>query len=240
MSKKTKSKGKKQSDSPIAQIARDARQWCKGRMWWPRLLLMLLFFHLLMCHIKDPLYSDIFKGINLGFHEIGHVVFNPFGEFIGVAGGSIFQCLVPLLSTIMFYRQRDYFGIAFCLAWLSTNLFDVATYAADARALELPLVTPFKGGEETIHDWNYILDKMDMLQYDAQIAFGLRTLAVLSMLTFFAMGGWLVFHMANTKPAKRSVSQESGEAEAAPQIGWQSSLPESIKLNDSVQDKSNR
>lgn len=238
MSKKIKKKKKKPaSDSWYSPIIEDAREWCKGRMWWPRLLLMFLLFHLLVCHIKDPLSSDIFKGINLGFHEMGHVVFNPFGQFIGVAGGSLFQCMVPLLSTIMFYRQRDYFGIAFCFAWLSTNLFDVATYAADASAMELPLVTPFKGDGETIHDWNFILENLHMLQYDQQIAFALRALAVLSMLFFFALGGWLIFNMANTKKAKKSLEMDSLYGELPGSM--QSDLPIHLqsKLSESAEDK---
>lgn len=178
-------------------------------MWLPRLLLLLFFFHLLCSHIREPLYSDLFKGINLGFHEIGHVVFGPFGEFLTVAGGSIFQCLVPLLSTLMFWRQRDYFGIAVCFAWLSTNLFDVAVYADDARRLALPLVTPFKGGEEVIHDWNYMLDKTDMLQYDYVFAGGLRVFAVLSMLFCFVFGGWLIYNMMSLKKVGAEKDEES-------------------------------
>ena len=175
--------------------------------------------------------SDIFKGLNLGFHEIGHVVFSPFGMFLGVAGGSLFQCLVPMLSTLMFFRQRDYFGIAFCFAWLSTNLFDVATYAGDARALELPLVTPFKGGEETIHDWNYLLDSMNMLQYDTQIATGLRALAVLSMLAFFWIGGWLLFNMMNTKKKKSRASEELEDVQAFNTFGGENQQVKSLYAN---------
>ncbi|MBX9687411.1 MAG: hypothetical protein K2X27_11960 [Candidatus Obscuribacterales bacterium] len=194
---KVKRKRKKNSirlPSIVDALLDDAEDWCRGRIWWPRLLLMLLGVQILVSHLKDPLYSNLFKGINLGFHEMGHMVFAPFGEFMGVAGGSIFQCLVPLLSTIMFFRQRDYFGIAFCFFWLSTNLFDLAVYVDDSRKLALPLVTPFKG-DETIHDWNYLLDKLDMLQYDYIIANFMRQTAVFSMLLFLGAGAWLIFHM---------------------------------------------
>lgn len=244
MSSKKKRKKRKLIDdqSWIGQILLDAREWCQNRMWWPRLLLMFLCFHILVCHLRDPLSADLFKGINLGFHEMGHVIFNPFGEFIGVCGGSLFQCLVPLLSTIMFYRQRDYFGIAFCFAWLSTNLFDVATYAADASAMDLPLVTPFKGGEP-IHDWNYILTSLHMLQYDAQVGFALRALAVLSMLTFFAGGGWLLFTMMNSKTSKSTKRLTNSEQIFLEQQGMSlnTDLSDAIqtqsKLPESLQDK---
>lgn len=182
----------------------DMNEWCAGRLWWPRAILLFYCFHLLVCHLQNPMYSDPFKGINLGFHEIGHMVFSSGGEFLTVAGGSLFQCLVPLLSTLMFFYQRDYFAIAFCFAWLSTNLFDVAVYAADARKLELQLVTPFKGSEEITHDWNYLLDQMDLLHYDYLIAGWLRAGAVISMLIFFVAGGWLIWRMMNSKKTPKS------------------------------------
>jgi len=37
---------------------------------------------------------------------------------------------------MMFFRQRDYFAIAFCLGWLSTNLVGVGFYMADANAMQ--------------------------------------------------------------------------------------------------------
>ena len=52
-------------------------------------------------------------------------------------------------------QQRDVFAVAFAWGWLATNLFEVATYAGDAVAMSLPLVTP--GGGHAIHDWNYVL-----------------------------------------------------------------------------------
>lgn len=193
MSTKKKKKRKKAQAPPAVQEWLDELQdWSTGKLWWPRLLLLLFFIHLLVSHIKDPMYSDIFKGLNLGIHEIGHMVFAPLGEFMTVAGGSLLQCLVPLLSPIMFFRQRDYFGMTVCFAWLSTNLFDVAVYADDARALALPLVTPFKG-DETIHDWNFMLDKLDLMAYDHTIAGILRISAILSMVFAIATGFYLVF-----------------------------------------------
>lgn len=200
-------RGKKKSILPewAADLLSDCKSWCRGRVWWPRLLLLFIFMHILVCHIKEPTYESIFKGINLGFHEMGHMVFGPFGEFMTIAGGSLFQCLVPLLSTIMFLRQRDYFGIAVCFGWLSTNLFDVAVYCDDARKLALPLVTPFKGGEETIHDWNWMLDKLDMLPYDYVIANALRIAGVLSMLLCLSFGSYLIYNMMKSTGKKKAL-----------------------------------
>lgn len=198
MKKKKKKKLKIKELLPewLREYLEDAEEWCQGRVWWPRAILLLYMGYLMFNDIKNPLSGDIFKGLNLGFHEMGHAITQGCGEFICVASGSTFQCLVPLLSTIMFFRQRDYFGIAFCFGWLSINLLDVATYAADARAMELPLVSPFGGGEEIIHDWHFMLERMNMLNLDQVFAFWLRFAGIFSMLVCQTAGFWLVYLMA--------------------------------------------
>jgi hypothetical protein len=168
--------------------------WCGGKRWWHWRLPFLLFFaYILVRHLASPDYQSIFKGLNLGIHELGHMVFGLLGEFIGVAGGTLLQCLVPIGSVFMFLRQRDFFAIAVCFGWLSTNLFDVATYAGDARAMELPLVSPGVG--DVIHDWNYLLGHPGLLQADQAIAFLFRVGAVLSMAICLVAGGWLLWRM---------------------------------------------
>jgi hypothetical protein len=93
----------------------------------------------------------------------------------------------------MFLRQRDYFAVAVAFGWLSTNLFDVATYAGDARAQDLSLVSPGIG--DVIHDWNYLLGKTGLLQADQTIAFLIRAGAVASMAVCLAGGAWLLWRM---------------------------------------------
>jgi len=144
--------------------------------------------------MRYPLYQTIVKGLNLGIHELGHIVFAPFGEFMMFLGGSLLQCLVPVISVPMFYKQRDYYAIGISFGWLSTNLFDVATYVADARSRELMLVTPFGGGE-AIHDWYWLLNRTNLLQYDHTLALLIRMAAVFSMLICLVWCGWLVVQM---------------------------------------------
>lgn len=78
--------------------------------------------------------SDPFSALDFGIHELGHIIFAPLGEFMRKLGGSLFQCLFPLLWVIGFLQKRWYFAASMCLCWLGLNLFDIATYAADARA----------------------------------------------------------------------------------------------------------
>jgi hypothetical protein len=188
-------------DSLLVRLRDDAAAWASGRSWLVRLPLLLWFAYILVRHWGDPMYQSLFKGLNLGIHELGHPLFSFLGPFMTAAGGTILQCLAPVLSMGMFVRQRDYFAIAVCLAWLSTNFFDVATYAGDARSMSLPLVAPGGGGGfiEDMHDWHNMLGRMGMLSWDGTIAFLFRAVATLSMLTALAGGGWLCWRMFKTR-----------------------------------------
>ncbi len=172
----------------------EAVEWCRGRGWKWRLLLLIGFGYILYRHLSDPLYTSIIGGLNLGIHELGHMLFSIFGEFIGILGGTILQLLAPIFGMINFYRQRDFFAIALCFGWLSTNLFNVSVYVSDARSMELPLVAVF-GNENTLHDWNYLLNKLNILQFDSSLAFLIKFCAILAMLICFFLGGWLLFQM---------------------------------------------
>ncbi len=177
----------------IRTILRDADDWCKGKNRLYRAPLLAYFVYVLARHLRDPLYTSALGALNLGIHELGHVVFGVLGQALMIAGGTALQLAVPVIAVFNFYRLRDYFAIALSFGWLSTNLFNVATYMADARRQELPLVGI--GGESVNHDWEYIFSAMNILQYDTAIAAFVRMLAVLSMLCCFAAGAWLLWRM---------------------------------------------
>ncbi|MCB9495915.1 MAG: hypothetical protein H6686_03405 [Fibrobacteria bacterium] len=156
-------------------------------LWWARLPVLAWALWTWIHHLGDAQYQGIAKGLNLALHEIGHAIFGWFGDFPGILGGSFFQCLCPGLALLVFRRQGDRFGMAFCFAWLGTNLYDVAMYIADARAMELPLVSPF-AGDEILHDWNWILGKWGWLAYDQSLAGFARALGSLAFLVFLVWG----------------------------------------------------
>ncbi len=184
--------------SLLRRLHAEALSWCRGRWWALRLPLLVWMGVILWGRVLDPLHGGSWwwYALDLGIHELGHYVFRPLGMFLGVLGGSLLQCLVPVLSMGMFWRQRDFFAIAICFGWLSENLFDVATYAADARAQRLPLITPGGGGGHPItHDWHYLLEKTGLLAQDALVAGGLRVCATAAMLVCLGFGSWLLFRM---------------------------------------------
>jgi len=193
---------------PVANLVtgflEDAREWSRGRQWPLRLLLWLWLAWLAFQCTRDAAYSGFIDGLNLGVHEFGHLICSGFGQFVHVLGGSMVQCLVPLISFLMFHRQEDYFAFAFSLVWLGTNLHGVARYVADARALQLDLVSPFGGDGEVIHDWNWLLGKVGWLQHDHEIAAVLRVLAIACLWSGVAWGACLLWRMMTTRDSAES------------------------------------
>lgn len=165
-------------------------------MWWPRALVLAYLAYAGGRHYADPDYGSIFSGITLAIHELGHVIFGPFGEWIGVAGGSIAQLAAPAAVALVMLRQRDYFGVAVGGAWLSMSLSNLAVYVADARAEALPLYS--LGGGDPVHDWNYLLGSLHLLPQDTAIAGAVHFAALILLLASVLLGAWLCGVMARS------------------------------------------
>jgi len=193
----------------------EARAWCKGRHWFLRLAMWGWFAYIFVHHWRDPEYDSFLGGLNLGIHEFGHLICMPFGKFVTVAGGSGVQCLVPLISLYMFYRQQDYFAFSFSFVWLGTNLYGVSRYISDSRALKLELVTPFGGGDgETMHDWNYLLNEMGMLSRDTQIGSVVHACGTVAMVAGLLWGAWMIWLMLTS--GKKEVGEDWDVPELKP------------------------
>ncbi|MBI5310265.1 MAG: hypothetical protein HZB14_04435 [Actinobacteria bacterium] len=119
-------------------------------------------------------FIQIIDSFNLVVHEFGHPIFGVFGEEPMFWGGTIAQLALPLILAGAFVYQRYALSALFCGVWFFENVFNVARYVADARAEELPLVSP--GGGEVEHDWTHILGTLGQLQNDLAIASTLRTI----------------------------------------------------------------
>lgn len=96
-------------------------------------------------------------GVNLAFHEAGHLFLAFGGETLHFLGGTIGQLFFPAAAAWHFRRRSDAFAAAVCLLWLGESGMNVATYLGDARAQSLPLV----GGH--VHDWNWLLGRAGLL-----------------------------------------------------------------------------
>ena len=92
-------------------------------------------------------------GVDLGFHELGHLVtyLVPTPQMVSAIMGSVFQVAIPLgLAAYFWFRRREIVPSALMLAWAGTSARDVSVYVADAPFQRLPLI----GGE---HDWAFLL-----------------------------------------------------------------------------------
>lgn len=167
-----------------------------------------MFAYFLWQNWQDPQFAlhrfaNPFSAVDLGIHEIGHFVFMPLGEFMHILGGSLFQCLVPLIAMAGFLQIRMYFAAAMTWCWLGLNFFDVATYIADAEMRILPLVGPgsLGVGEDTNaaldqgHDWYQILSRIGHLNDDLVIAASLRDAATVVTCIGLALGALIVMGM---------------------------------------------
>jgi hypothetical protein len=203
-------------------------QWTRGKWWWWRLPIIVWFAVMLKQNLGNHWFainrtSNPFSALDLGIHELGHILFSPFGQFIYIAGGSLFQCLFPLMGVIGFIQKKWYFASAMCWCWFGLNLFDVATYADDARARLLPLVTGLGGlGEQgsdeaydRAHDWYQLLSRTNHLGSDHAIAHGLRVAAVISMLSGMALGVFLLLNMIFRKRQPELAAENLVSAVAA-------------------------
>ncbi len=120
---------------------------------------------------------------NLIIHEAGHPLFSWLGDFMGAAGGTLLQLLVPFLLAMGFYVRRQPVGYAIFLMVLWENLIYVSWYMSTARSLEGQFVAIGSGGgmdgseiDPNMHDWHNMFSRLGLLQYDTRI----------SRLTFFA------------------------------------------------------
>lgn len=132
--------------------------------------------------LSHPGRGTFVDAVDLPIHETGHLVFMVFGDFIHVAGGTLFQLIMPALFVVYFWRRNDRHAASVALWWVAQNCGNIAVYAADARAQELPLV----GGGE--HDWAYMLGTLGLLPKDQLIARGIRTIGWLLLFGATAWG----------------------------------------------------
>ena len=132
-----------------------------------------------IARLRNPEHWDPLDDLNLAVHEAGHLVFSAFGETLTILGGSAFQVIVPLAFVAYFARTKQRYAAAVTMSWVGVNLLNVARYIGDARAQDLPLL----GGEDTIHDWWYLLINWDMLPSDTVLARWVHFFGVVAFLT---------------------------------------------------------
>jgi len=160
-----------------------------------RVAFLVLIAIYAVARVRNAEYWDPLDDLNLAVHEAGHLVFSAFGETLTILGGSAFQVIVPAAFVAYFARTRQRYAASVTVAWVGVNLLNVARYIGDARAQELPLL----GGEDSIHDWWYLLINWDLLPRDTVIARWVHFFGVVAFLA--AVLGGLMTLKSRSRPA---------------------------------------
>ncbi len=118
----------------------------------------------------DPQNAVFLHIVYTPFHEAGHMLFIPLGRFMSVAGGSLFQIVVPAVFFGYFVYHKKPFSASIVLFWVGQSFVDVYVYANDAVVMELPLLSGVTGSEGGFHDWNYLLTETGLLNKTPLVA----------------------------------------------------------------------
>lgn len=174
--------------------------WAQGRVWWWRALVLVGAALLCVRYAQDSAFAmdrlaNPIHLFDLGIHELGHILFIPLGSFMAILGGSVFQCLFPLLWFGALLWRQWYFASSLMLFWCGINIVDVSVYAADAGQRLLPLAT-LSSNYDDAHDWYQILSRTDALDQAVQIAQHLHILGILLMTAGICFGGIVTFIIA--------------------------------------------
>ena len=138
-------------------------------MLWQRLLVLLALPYVVwLVFAYDYHFLD---GVNLAFHEAGHLFLSFGGQTLHMLGGTLGQLFFPAACAVHFLRSDRPFEATLMGVWGAESLMNVARYLGDAQAQALPLV----GGH--IHDWNWLLSRMGILGACHGIALVLHLLA---------------------------------------------------------------
>ncbi|TFY98026.1 hypothetical protein [Ramlibacter rhizophilus] len=136
--------------------------------WWLRLALWLGFaawsLPLVRADIRSgEIASSFLHGPLLLFHEAGHVLMLPLGEWMTVFGGTLGQLAMPLaMAGVLLSKNRDPFGASLGLWLTGVSLLTIAPYAYDALHPQLILLGGHTG-DDGPHDWIYLLSSLGLL-----------------------------------------------------------------------------
>lgn len=126
--------------------------------WLPSILLLPIVIYLIINNGKF-IFIDY---VNLLIHEGGHGIFSIFGKFIYTLGGTLTQIIIPGMFVVYYIIVKRKVLTQIFLVWLGQNLINISIYASDARTQRLPLL----GGKKVYHDWTYLLNKTNLLEFD--------------------------------------------------------------------------
>jgi hypothetical protein len=150
---------------------------------YPKLIFAVFLSIYFLSVAYAPMMGSFLDLVDLPIHEFGHILFSQFGQFISVAGGSLFQVVVPAIFVGYFWLNEKYYSAAIVLFWVGQSILNVYVYAQDAVVMKLVLLGGLTGSEGGFHDWNYLLTETGLLRSTKAIAGLIRFLGTLTILS---------------------------------------------------------
>ncbi|HQX54796.1 MAG TPA: hypothetical protein PLP07_02630 [Pyrinomonadaceae bacterium] len=169
----------------------------------PKLIFAILASLYVLWIAYDPMQGSFLDNVDLPIHETGHLLFRPFGEFMMVAGGSLFQVIFPIVFVGYFIWQRSYYSASIVMLWVGQSILNVWVYASDAVVMQLVLTSGFTGSEGSFHDWNYMLSHFGLLDSTKGIV---KVIRFVGAITIIAAGAMAVYF--SLQPAEQEFEKE--------------------------------
>lgn len=130
------------------------------------LLVVLVFYGIRLAAMDVPSWemaSSLMHLPMVPIHEFGHILFRPFGEFMTLLGGSLFQAGLPLVfGGIFLVKNRDPYAAAVMMWWSAVAVMDIAPYVYDAQAPVHILLTG-RTGDTGGHDFVDVLSDLGLV-----------------------------------------------------------------------------
>lgn len=137
---------------------------------YPKLIFAALLSVYFLSIAYAPMSGSFLDNVDLPIHETGHLLFRPLGEFMGIAGGSLFQVIFPAVFVGYFIWHEKYYSAAIVLFWVGQSVLNIFVYAADAVVMQLVLTSGLTGSEGSFHDWNYLLTETGLINSTKTVA----------------------------------------------------------------------
>lgn len=181
----------------LASLLETPDEGTRGRAIAGALLLLLgawYAWQFLRFDIADPasMPAGLLYAAMVPFHEVGHLLFRPFGEFLHNAGGSLAQFLMPLgFGTYFAHWRRDNLAGWLMLWWEGTQWVFLAPYCYDAKKPEMILLTA-RTGDTGAHDYIDMLGDLGLLNRAHEVAALMKYFGVLLMFVALVWGALLL------------------------------------------------
>lgn len=187
----------------LREIAIDAPGGPSGMDLWFRaaFFALLVVYGVRLAAMDIPSWemaSSLIHAPMVPIHEFGHILFMPFGEFMMLLGGSLFQVTLPLIfGGIFLIKRRDPFAASVMLWWSAVAVMDVAPYIYDAYKPVHVLLTG-RTGDTGAHDFIDVLGDLGLLNKAQQVGRIAHAFGVAMLAASFAWGAVVLLKLRAT------------------------------------------